>query len=162
MGIGAIEGSARVAGDSGYRRQTQSAGFKPMASVDRVSLFCRQIAVGLSSAAVDILFEQASVLSEGNVDGERYYGSTMVTFDLNRAASLVTDRCDAATLKRLRSLLVHDPRVKDRARRLGATEAERCAKAELCDSQVDLRVTGTGCHLHLDLDVEASVTRKSK
>jgi len=159
MGIGAIKGTPRDPHDSGYRKLLEH---KPMASVERVSLFCRHIHVGLSSAAVDILFDRAAVLSEGDIEGERYYGSTMVTLDLERAASLVTDRCDAATVDRLRSMLIKDVRVLDRARLLGAAEAERCANTALEEAQVDLRVTSTGCHLHLDLDVEAKVPRKSK
>ena len=132
---------------------------KPMASAARVSLFARRIDIRLSSAAIDILFERAVVLSEGNLDGDRYFGSTMVTFDLARAVDLVSDACDPDTVERIRALISSDERIKDRARRLGAAEAQRCATAVLETPAVDLRVTSTGNHLHLDLDVEANVKR---
>jgi len=128
-----------------------------MASAARVSLFSRHIEIALSSAAIDILFDNAVVLSEGGVQGSSYYGSTMVTFDLARAAALVSDSCDAATVKRVSELIAHDSRIKERARTLGAEEARRCASAPLAPPQVDLRVNTSGSHLHLDLDVEAEV-----
>ena len=130
-----------------------------MASAGRVSLFSRRIDVSLSSAAIDILFDKAVVLSEGGVEGSAYYGSTMVTFDLARAASLVSDSCDAATLKRVSELLATDARIKDRARALGADEARRSANVPLTSPQVDVRVNTSGTHLHLDLDVEAKVNQ---
>lgn len=132
---------------------------KPMASASRVSLFARHIDVSLSSAAIDLLFDLAVVLSEGNVDGDSYYGSTMVTFDLARAATHVSDRCDAATVKRMGELLAGDERIKHRARLLGANEARRSAGLPLTSPQVDLRVNVSGNHLHLDLDVEAKLSR---
>ncbi len=137
--------------------QARTGPAKPMASAARVSLFSRQIEIGLSSAAIDILFDKAVVLSEGGVQGNAYYGSTMVTFDLARAAALVSDSCDAATVKRVSELIAHDDRIKERARALGAEEARRCAAVPLAPPQVDLRVNASGSHLHLDLDVEAQV-----
>jgi hypothetical protein len=93
---------------------------KPMASVRRVSLFEREIRVGLSSAAIEILFDLASVLSEGAREADGYYGSTMITIELARAAALVSDSCDASTVHRLAELVATDPRVRDRARALAA------------------------------------------
>ena len=130
-----------------------------MATASRVSLFARRIDVGLSSAAIDILFDRAVVLSEGGVDGDRYFGSTMVTFDLARAADLVSDSCDPDTVDRVRELLASDERIKARARQLGAAEARRSSSVPLQSPVVDLRVTSSGNHLHLDLDVEANANR---
>ena len=94
-----------------------------MAAVRRVSLFEREIRVGLSSAAIEILFDLAQVLSEGAREPDGYYGSTMITIELARAAALVSDPCDASTVRRLADLVGGDPRVRERARALAAAEA---------------------------------------
>src|SRR6266545_3755295 len=93
---------------------------KPMATVRRVSLFEREIRIGLSAAAIEILFDLASVLSEGAREPEGYFGSTMITIELARAAVLVSDPCDASTVHRLAELIATDARVFERARGLAA------------------------------------------
>ena len=128
---------------------------KPMAVARRVSLFEREIRVGLSSAAVEILFQLASILSEGSRENGGYFGSTMITIDLGRAAALVSDPCDATTVRRVADLIAADPRVRDRARAVAAAEADRLAGAPLGRRQIDLRVRTSGQHLHIDVDVEA-------
>lgn len=120
----------------------------------RVSLFSRDVDIRLSSAAVDILFEKASVLSEGQIEDNRFDGSTMITFDCARASHLVSDICDAATVRRVGELVGGDERVRERARRLGASEAERLAGTRLAATQIEIRVRATGSHLHIDVDVE--------
>ncbi|HWM85867.1 MAG TPA: hypothetical protein VNO33_08510 [Kofleriaceae bacterium] len=128
---------------------------KPMAAVRRVSLFEREIRVGLSSAAIEILFDLASVLSEGAREADGYYGSTMITIELARAAALVSDPCDASTIRRLADLVAGDARVRERARALAAAEADRLAGAPLRRAQFDLRVRESGRHLHIDVELEA-------
>src|SRR5688572_15685573 len=110
---------------------------RPMARARRVSLFEREIRIGLSSAAVEILFQLASVLSEGAREDGGYFGSTMITIDLGRAAALVSDPCDAGTVRRVADLLAADPRVRDRARALGAAEAARLAGAPMSGASID-------------------------
>lgn len=129
---------------------------KPMAMVRRVSLFEREIRVGLSSAAVEILFDLASVLSEGQREGNGFSGSAMITVDLARAVAQVSDACDAATVKRLGELVGGDPRVRERARRVALVEAEKLAGAPLASPAIELRVRTSGRHLHIDVDVEAT------
>jgi hypothetical protein len=124
-----------------------------MAMARRVSLFDRRVEVRLAPAAFDILFDAAAVLSEGQLDGEHFVGSTMVTVDLERAAARISDECDAATVRRVAALLPADERGRERARRLAMSEARRTA-GELDGAEVDLRVRASGRHLHLDLDVE--------
>lgn len=128
-----------------------------MARARRVSLFQREIRISLSSAALDILYNLAQVLSEGGVDGDAFYGSVMVTIDLSRAADLVSDHCDDATTRRVADLIASDKRIRDRALRLGEREAERLAGCPLGDTQIDLHVRRTGSHLHIDMDIEASL-----
>jgi hypothetical protein len=130
---------------------------KPMAKARRVSLFEREIRIGLSSAAIEILMELGSLLSEGQIEDDLYFGSTMMTIDLARAGALVSDTCDIATAHAVAELVAGDKRVSDRARQVGQREAERLAATELADVQIDVRVTHSGSHLQLDMDVEASV-----
>lgn len=125
-----------------------------MASARRVSLFSRDVQLSLSSAAIEILFRKASVLSEGQVEDAGYFGSTMITFDCARAADLISDACNPATVKRVSELLGADERVRARARKLGANEAARLAGGALQRAHVDMRVRANGNHLHIDLDVE--------
>lgn len=130
---------------------------KPMRSARRVSLFEREIRIRLSSSAIDILFQLAAPLSEGQVDGDHYFGSTMITFDLGRAGALVSDECDEETARRAADLIAGDERVLERARALGIREATRLAGVGLRPPQIDVRVRRTGQHLHLDMDIEATV-----
>ncbi len=127
----------------------------PMRSVRRVSLFEREIRVGLSSAAIEILFDLASVLSEGAREPDGYFGSTMITVELARATALVSDPCDASTVRRVAELVATDPRVRERARALAAAEADRLAGSALRRAQFDVRVRESGRHLHIDVELEA-------
>ena len=130
---------------------------KPMIIARRVSLFQREIRISLSSAAIELLFDLASVLSEGDRAGDAFYGSTMITFDLARAAPSVSEVCDAAVARQLGERLAADPRVTGRARALAVAEAERIAGSCLIDPAVDLRTRVSGAHIELDIDVEARV-----
>jgi len=128
-----------------------------MAIARRVSLFEREIRIRLSSSAIDILFDTASVLSEGQVDEGGYYGSTMITVDVGRVGSLVSDSCDAATARRVADLMTGDDRVVAAARRVAVAEGVTRARGTLVDPQIDVRVRAAGAHVHLDVDVEADV-----
>jgi hypothetical protein len=128
-----------------------------MAMVRRVSLFERELRISLSASAIEILFELASVLSEGQIEDDGYFGSTMITIDLARVSSLVSDACDAATARRITLLLSSDRRAHERAREIARSEAVARAGRELARIQIDLRVRSSGAHLHMDLDVGASL-----
>jgi hypothetical protein len=58
-----------------------------MAMTRRVSLFEREVKVRLAPAAVDLLHTAARVLSEGELTGDLYAGSTMLTVDLSRTTA---------------------------------------------------------------------------
>jgi hypothetical protein len=128
-----------------------------MASCRRVSLYQREILLRPSAAAIEILFGLASELSEGARDGGDYLGSTMMTVDLERAGALVSDTCDAATVRRLAELAGHDERVKRRASSVALVAARRTAGAPLATPELDVRVRATGHHLHIDIDVEGKL-----
>jgi hypothetical protein len=129
---------------------------KPMATARRVSLFEREIRIKLSGPAVEILFDAAAILSEGQLDDDGYFGSTMITIDLARCAALVSDACDAATARRVTDLFAGDARVRARATAIALAEAESRAGRDLRAPQIDLRVRSSGVHVHIDVDVEAA------
>ena len=132
-----------------------------MAIVRRVALFEREIRVRLSSAAIDILFDGAEVLSEGQRQGNGYFGSTMVTIDLGRLTAALREPCDASSARRVAELCASDPRVKARARALAAADAETRAGGKLARVTVDHKTRAVGARVHIDLDVEGEVARSS-
>jgi len=125
-----------------------------MASARRVSLFEREVRVRLAPAGLDVLFDEARVISEGQHDGPRWYGSTMMTIDLARVQARVADDCDQACARRVAELAAADERVRDRTRRLALAHAARDGGA-LEAPAIDLHVHREGRIVHLDLDVEA-------
>lgn len=128
-----------------------------MRRAQRVSLFEREVRVRLSTAAIEILFGHAAVLSEGQLGADHYFGSTMITIDMARAGVHVSEACDVATARNIETLLSTDGRVYERALRLGTREAERLAGQSLAPPQIDLHVRRSGHHFHLDVDVEATL-----
>lgn len=132
-----------------------------MAIVRRVALFEREIRIRLSSAAIDILFDAAEVLSEGQRQGRGWFGSTMVTIDLATVAAALREPCDASSARRVAELCATDPRVRARAKSLATAEAEARAGARLARLDVDLKARAVGSRVHIDLDVEGEVARSS-
>jgi len=135
---------------------------KPMAGARRVSLFEREIHIKLSTPAIEILFDLATVISEGQLEGDGYFGSTMITIDLARAGGVVSDACDARTARRVADLLGADSRIRAQAKRVVVAEAEARAGCKLRSPQVDMSVRATGAHVHIDIDVEATQARATR
>jgi hypothetical protein len=126
-----------------------------MAIARRVSLFEREISVRLAPAAVELLHGAARVLSEGELVGDLYTGSTMMTVDLACTRELVSDPPDASTAQRVAFLYAADERCRDHARRMALAEARRAAGCELAAPHVDVESRARGAELLLSLDVEA-------
>lgn len=126
-----------------------------MAIARRVSLFEREISVRLAPAAVELLHGAARVLSEGELVGNLYTGSTMMTVDLARTRELVSDPPDASTAQRLAFLYAADERCRDHARRVALAEARHAAGCDLTAPHIDVESRARGAELHLSLDVEA-------
>jgi hypothetical protein len=129
---------------------------KPMARAFRPSLFQRDIHYRLSSAAIELLFERAQVLSEGQIERGRYYGSTMISLDLNQLEDAIADVISAETAVRFGEVADRDPLLEARAQELGRAEARRLA-GEIHDPQIDIGVRTRGAHLYIDLDIEADL-----
>ena len=126
-----------------------------MAMTRRVSLFEREVHVRLAPAAVDLLHGAARVLSEGELSGNAYAGSTMLTVDLTRTSDRVSDPPNATTAQRIAVLYAADERCRTHARRIAMTEAVRTAGVDLTQPHVDLESRSRGAEVHLSLNVEA-------
>lgn len=126
-----------------------------MALARRVSLFEREVSVRLAPVAVELLHGAARVLTEGELAGDVYSGSTMLTIDLARAAARISDPPDATTAHRVAQLYAADDRCRAHARRLAVAEARRLAGCELAAPDVDVESRAKGPELHLSLNVEA-------
>jgi hypothetical protein len=126
-----------------------------MALARRVSLFQREVAVRLAPVAIDLLHGAARVLTEGELAGDAYAGSTMLTIDLRRTADRISDPPDASTAERLAKLYGADERCRERARRVALAEAARRAGCPLAAPHVDVESRARGAELHLSVNVEA-------
>jgi hypothetical protein len=126
-----------------------------MAMARRVSLFERQVSVRLAPVAVEILHDAARMMSEGELAGDIYAGSTMLTVDLTRTANRVSDPPDASTAQRVAFLYAADERCRDHAKRIAVAEARKAAGCELTAPHVDVESRARGAELHLSMSVEA-------
>lgn len=132
-----------------------------MAMVRRVSLFEREVTVRLAPVALELLHGVARVLTEGELAGDGYAGSTMLTIDLARTADRVSDAPDASTAQRAALLYASDERCREYARRIAVKEARRIAGCDLIAHCVDLESRNRGPEVHLSLNVEAQRERRA-
>lgn len=132
-----------------------------MAMVRKVSLFEREVTVRLAPVALELLHGAARTLTEGELAGDGYAGSTMLTIDLARTADRVSDAPDAATAQRAAALYAGDDRCREHARRIAVKEARRIAGCDLTGHCVDLESRSRGHELHLSLNVEALRERRA-
>src|SRR5436190_12807414 len=102
---------------------------RPLARVERIALFEREVRERPSRAALDLVFERAEVMSEGQrstrAGQPAYFGSTMLTIDLEALAPQLREACDAGTARRLATLLSKDAAVAARVKAVAAREAAR-------------------------------------
>jgi hypothetical protein len=126
-----------------------------MAMTRRVSLFEREVVVRLAPVAVELIHGSARMLTEGELAGDVYTGSTMLTVDLARARERISDPADATTAQRVAVLYASDERCREHARRIAISEARRMAGCDLAGPLVDVETSARGSVIHLSLDVEA-------
>jgi len=132
-----------------------------MAMARRVSLFEREVTVRLAPVALELLHDAARTLTEGELVGDGYTGSTMLTIDLMRTRERISDPPDASTAQRVAMLYASDERCREHARRIAAKEARRMAGCELSAPLVDVESRARGHELHLSLNVEAQRERRT-
>ena len=128
-----------------------------MAKVQRVSLFSRQIIEHLSVAGLEALLLNASRLSEGQVTGGRYYGSTMVTVDLRQLGGSVREACDGTTASRLARYISDDVPARERLGQLAQHEAREVLGRAPRRLETDIRVRAEGQWLFIDIDCEGDI-----
>jgi len=126
-----------------------------MAIARRISLFEREVSVRLAPVALELIHSSARMLTEGELVGDVYAGSTMITVDLARASHRISDPPDASTAQRVAVLYAGDERCREHARRIAIGEARRIAGCELSTPLVDVESRARGPEVHLSLDVEA-------
>ena len=111
----------------------------------------------LSREGEEWLFTHAEILSEGGPrDGDgAYYGSTMITIDLEALSEHWRGSFDATERARLAQAVEGSVRVRLRAMRLAVREAQRrLADRRFGRASVETRVRLVGLKLHVDVDVE--------
>ena len=116
----------------------------------------------LTRAAEDLLFANATVLSEGrlrkNAGGEHYDGSTMITFDLRPLADEWRGVFDERAYDSLLDLVEGSVRIRIRTLRIARREAaRRLAGYNLGRVAADTQVRLEGATLLLDVDLEVEV-----
>jgi hypothetical protein len=133
---------------------------RPLARVQRVSLFEREVKERLSRAALDVIFAAAAVMSEGQRAAregrEVFFGSTMLTVELESVALAVRDAADARAAQRLASLLATDAGALARIKSIAAEEAERLTGVRPRALNPDIKVRARGTTVYVDVDLEAS------
>jgi hypothetical protein len=114
----------------------------------------------ISRCLEEELFRSADVLSEGTcrsgADGSNsYFGSTMISFELDRVRRHWRGRFDAEAARQLSRSVQGSVRVHLRAMRIAYREvARRVPLRPLGTAQVETRVRLSEKHLHLDVDLE--------
>lgn len=137
---------------------------RPMAKVQRLALISRRISERLGLAAAELLLSRAARVSEGQMlpDGH-YYGSTMLTINLEElaASGLLSDACDVSTTSKVCQLMAGSESVSERARVIAHQEAARLAKRAVTPTAVDVGVRAEGTTIFIDIDVEGSAEKSA-
>lgn len=138
---------------------------RPMAFARRVSLFRRQIVESLSPAGLQLLLASSSRISEGQVTSRgRYYGTTMLTIDLESTNEQVQDVQDVSTASRLARHLEQERSAMQQVVRLAVREAGNVAGAPILKpaAEVEIRVQGHRILVDVDLEGNIKVAKKSQ
>lgn len=148
----------KAAGPASARKSTASP-LRPIARVERISLFEREVRERLSNAALDLLLARAEIISEGqrSIRGGKdgYFGSTMLTINLDSFSSVLRDVCDAGTAKRTAVLLGTDPTLPTRVKAIATHELTRLQGARPRHLSAEVKVRARGARVYIDVDLEA-------
>ncbi len=147
---------------------TKTDRIKGLAKARRGAVMRRRGGEALSRETEEWLFEAPDVLCEGSVREGRagkasWFGSTMITFDLDTIASRYRGTFDRDAQNRLVSALEGSVRVRIRAMRIACAEvARRLPDRRLGTAQVETRVRLVDQKLHLDVDLEVPIGVSSR
>lgn len=149
---------SNTAADPKHRPEALPLLRKPMARAARVPLVERVVELRLSAAALEVIFDEAEVLSEGRIFQGQYFGSTMVTITLSTLAARL--RIDAPlTPLALAQYIEGDARIQKRLSKLAELEAVRTANVPFAKITVDLKTRADETCVYLDADVEATLRK---
>jgi hypothetical protein len=98
----------------------------------------------------------ADVVSEGRMNGDRYFGSTSIFLAWQKAPEGLCYGGDAARA------LIHDPHLRLRALRLARREAEARASGNISSVSADLRADFDARGMFVTIDVEAALTARRR
>lgn len=146
---------------------TRLGALKGLARAVRGGRIVSRTGEALSREAEEALFAAPGVLSEGSaVPGlgraETYFGSTMITIDLERLATVWRGPLDAAARAQLLRLVGGSVRVHLRALRLARAEAQqRVPGRALGTATVEVRASLRSGALCIDVDLEAPLALSS-
>ena len=134
-----------------------------MAFARRVSLFRRQVVETLSPAGLELLLASSSRISEGQVTTRgRYYGTTMLTIDLQSTGERVQDVQDVSTASRLARHLEQERSAMQQVVRLAVREAGNVAGSPIVKPAAEVEIRVQGHKILVDVDLEGNVKRTSK
>jgi hypothetical protein len=130
-----------------------------MAAAATIPLVEREVRERLGEAAIELLFEHAKVFAEGGrargpTGGQAFFGSVMLTIELDAVAPLVREPPSAELCARLATLMERDARVRTRLRTLAEAEAAKIAGAPVRVHSADVRVRADRDARRLLIDVE--------
>jgi hypothetical protein len=109
----------------------------------------------LTREAEEKLFRVAEVLSEGGSREGSWFGSTMITFDLDRLAAEIRGPLDAEARAQLLAAVEGSVRMRIRVMRLALAEvSRRFPGRRLGTAQVETRIRLHEGKLHVDVDLE--------
>jgi hypothetical protein len=141
---------------------------KPWAHARRGVGLARREVVAVTRAFEEELFAAAEVLSEGSCRhgaagrADSYFGSTMISVDLDRLRPWLRGGLDARGQRELANALQGSVRVHLRAMRMARAEARRRVPDRLLGTAyVETKVRVTERHLHIDVDLEVALSVSS-
>jgi len=132
---------------------------KPPARARKIRAWHRGRHGVLSESAIAELFRSSEVLTEGGLDeGARWYGSIMITFDLDRFARRCRDMETPEDLNAIVDAVGGSVRVRVRAHRMACAEVyRRFPDRDVGTAQLWSRFSREGMRLLLDMDLEAPI-----
>lgn len=129
--------------------------------VERVALVRREVREVLAPSAVDLLFERAEAVVEGDIDSagsSSAFASVMLTIDLQRVAPLIRERPDVATAERIAELLAGHPQVRRRLEALAFAHARDLFPGAEASLGLSLDFTARAEDSRVLLDADAVVS----
>lgn len=129
--------------------------------VERVALVRHEVREVLAPSAIDLLFERAEAVVEGDLDSTgslSAFATVMLTIDLERVAPLIRERPDVATAERIAELLAGHPQVQRRLEALAFAHARDLFPDATLSLQLSLDFTTRAEDSRVLLDADAVVS----